>query len=121
MFLVCPGLFLIGKTQYKYIESETNDRHFPDDIFKHIFLSDFFLILMISLLFVSQGPINNIPASVKKMAWCQSGDKSLSEPMVIIALTHICVTRPRRVQIILLPSDTLNIANTQANARLSPK
>ena len=28
------------------------------------------------------------------MAWHQSGDKPLSEPMMVNLLTHICVTRP---------------------------
>ena len=28
-------------------------------------------------------------------AWCQPGDISLSEPMILSLLTHICVTRPQ--------------------------
>ena len=43
------------------------------------------------------GPINNIPALVQIMAWCRPGDKSLSEPMMVILLMHICVTQPQRV------------------------
>ena len=39
--------------------------------------------------------INNIPAMVQIMAWRPSGDKPLSEPMVVSLLTHICVTRPQ--------------------------
>ena len=31
------------------------------------------------------------------MAWRQSGSKPLSEPMMFSLLTHICVTRPQRV------------------------
>ena len=31
------------------------------------------------------------------MAWRRPGDKPLSEPMVVSLLTHICVTRPQRV------------------------
>ena len=31
------------------------------------------------------------------MAWCRSGDKPLSEPMMVNLLTHICVTRPQWV------------------------
>ena len=42
-------------------------------------------------------PINNIPAVVQIMAWRRSGDKPLSEPMMISLLTHICVTRPQWV------------------------
>ena len=33
------------------------------------------------------------------MAWHQRGDKSLSEPMMIILVTHICVTRPQWVKL----------------------
>ena len=31
------------------------------------------------------------------MAWCPPGDKLLSEPMMVRLQTHICVTRPQRV------------------------
>ena len=44
------------------------------------------------------GPINNIPALVQIMAWRQLGDKPLSEPMMVLLLTHICVTRPQWVK-----------------------
>ena len=49
--------------------------------------------------FVPKGPINNIPAMVQIMAWRRSGDKPLSEPMMVILLTHICVTRSQWVKI----------------------
>ena len=49
----------------KHIEAETNGRHFPDDIFKCIFLNENILIsIKISLKFVPTGQINNIPALV---------------------------------------------------------
>ena len=51
-----------------------------------------------SLKFVPKGPIDKIPALVQIMAWCWPGDKPLSEPMMIILLTHICVTRPQWVK-----------------------
>ena len=71
-------------------------RHFPDDIFKCIFLNDNVQIsLKISLKFVPKGPINNIPSLVQIMAWRRAGDKPLSEPMMVSLLTHICVTRPQ--------------------------
>ena len=38
-----------------------NDRHFPDDIFKRIFLMK---TIDISLEFFPKGPINNIPVLV---------------------------------------------------------
>ena len=36
------------------------------------------------------------------MAWRRSGDKPLSEPVVVNLLTHICVTRPQWVKEIFL-------------------
>ena len=73
-----------------------NRRHFADDIFKCILLNEYELIwIKISLKFIPKGPINNIPALVQIMAWRRPGNKPLSEPMMIISLTHICVTRPQ--------------------------
>ena len=40
------------------------------------------------------------------MAWRRSGDKPLSEPMMVRLPTHICVTRPQCVNP-LWPSDTI--------------
>ena len=37
-----------------------------------------------SLKFVPKGPINNNPSLVQAMAWRRSGDKPLSEPMMVI-------------------------------------
>ena len=46
-----------------------NDRHFPDDILKCIFLNENVWILgKISLKFVPKGAINNIPVLVQLMA-----------------------------------------------------
>ena len=74
-------------------------RHFPDDIFKCIFLNENVSISMkISLNFVPNDSINN-PALVQIMAWRRSGDKPLSEPMMVNLLTHICVTRPQWVKV----------------------
>ena len=71
-------------------------RRFPDDTFERIFLKENVIILIkISLKFVPNGPINNIPALVQIMAWCRPGDKPLSEPMTVRLTTHICVTRPQ--------------------------
>ena len=58
-------------------------RHFTDDTFKSIFVKENLCILIrISLKFVPEGPINNIPALVLMMAWRRIGDKPLSEPML---------------------------------------
>ena len=43
------------------------------------------------------GSINNIPALVQIMAWHRPGNKPLSEPMIVILLMRICVTRPQWV------------------------
>ena len=73
-------------------------RHFPDDIFKWIFLNEIIIIsIRISLKFVPSGPIKNIPALVQIMAWRRPGGKPLSGPMMVSLLTHICVTRPQWV------------------------
>ena len=60
--------------------------HFPDDIFKYIFLNED-VWTSISPKFVPKGPIDNIPALVQIMAWRREGDKPLSEPMVVKLLT----------------------------------
>ena len=77
-----------------------NGRRFADDIFKRIFVNENIRIsIKISLKFVPKGPINNNPTLVQIMAWRRSGDKPLSEPMMVSLLTHICVTRPQWVNI----------------------
>ena len=59
-----------------------NNHHFPDDIFKCIFLNENLWISIKCSLRVPKGPTNNIPALVQKMAWHRVGDKPLSEPKV---------------------------------------
>ena len=77
-----------------------NGRHFTDDIFICIFLNaNVGIPIEISLKFIPQGPINNIPALVQIMAWRRPGDKPLSGPMMVRLPTHICVTRPQCVSI----------------------
>ena len=76
-----------------------NGRHFPDDIFKCIFLKEnVWILIKISIKFVPKGPINNIPALVQIMAWRRPGDKPLFEPRMVSLLMHICVTRPQWVK-----------------------
>ena len=48
-------------------------------------------------MFFPKGPINDIPALFQIMARRRPGDKSLSEPMVVSLLTHLCVNRPQWV------------------------
>ena len=77
-----------------------NGRHFPDDIFKRIFLNEnVWISINISLKFVPMGQINNIPTLVQVMTWRRPGDKPLSEIMIVRLPTHICVTRPQWVKL----------------------
>ena len=84
--------------QLNTLRPRQNGCRFADNTFKCIFLNENVLILIkISLKFVPKGPINNNPALVQIMAWCRSGHKPLSEPMMVSLLTRICVTRPQWV------------------------
>ena len=75
------------------------NEHFADDIFKRIFFNEnVWISTKISLKFVPKGPINNILALIRIMAWRRPGDKPLSEPMMVSLPTHICVTRPQWVK-----------------------
>ena len=81
------------------LRSRQNDHHFPDDIFKCIFLNENeWILIKISLECVLKGQISKIPPLVQIMAWRRPGDKPLSEPMMVCLLTHICVTRPQWVK-----------------------
>ena len=81
----------------------SNGRHFADNIFKCIFVNENVgILLKISLKFVPGVRISNIPALVQIMAWRRSGDKPLSEPMMVSLLMHMfadaCVTQPQWVK-----------------------
>ena len=66
--------------------------------FRVIFFNESFCILIkFSLKYVRKGSFDNKPTFVQIMAWRQSGDKPLSDPMVISLPTHMCVTRPQWV------------------------
>ena len=85
--------------RFNTLRPRQDGRHFPDDVFKWIFLNEEVCIsVKISLKFVHRGPLNNIWALVQIMAWRRSGDKPLSEPMMASLLLHICVTRPQWVK-----------------------
>ena len=59
------------------------DLHLADDIFNCIFLNEnVWTSLKISLKFVPKGPIDNMLTLFQIMAWHQTGDKPLSEPMM---------------------------------------
>ena len=76
-----------------------DESHFADDIFKCIFLNEnLWFTINISLKFVPKHLFNNISALVQIMAWRRWGDKSLSVPMMVSLLMHICVTQPQWVK-----------------------
>ena len=86
----------IYKLPVNTLRPRQNGRHFADDIFKCIFLNEnVWLPIKISLKFVPQGPIKNIPALVQIMAWRRPGDKPLSGLTMVRLPTHICVTLPQ--------------------------
>ena len=77
-----------------------NGRHFTDDIFKCVFLNEnVWIRTKIQLKFVPKGPISNNPSLVQIMAWRRPGDKSISEPVMVSLLTHMCFTRHQWVNI----------------------
>ena len=89
---------------FNTLRPRQNARHFPDDTSKRNFVNEATRIstkisLSGSFLSLSKGPINNIPVLAEIMAWHRPGGKPISEPMVVSLLTHICVTRPRWVNI----------------------
>ena len=78
---------------FNTLKPRQNGRNFADDVFKCIFLSgNLWISIKISRNFVPWGAINNNPEIVQRMAWRQSGDKPLFEPLLASLLTHICVT-----------------------------
>ena len=94
---------------YNSLRPRRNGRRFTDDTFKGIFLNKNVRIsIKVSLKFVPKGPINNNAALVQIMAWRRSGNKPLSEPMMVSLLTHICVTRPQWVNILCYRQVPLN-------------
>ena len=55
---------------------------FPEDILKRICMNTAWISLQISLKFVPKGPINDIWALVRLVAWLPTGDKPLFEPIL---------------------------------------
>ena len=92
------GLFNMvpNNTVLHTLRPRQNGHQFSDDIFKFIFLNENMKILIkISVKFVPNDPINNIPALVQVMAWHRPGNKRLSEPMMVSLQMHICITWPQ--------------------------
>ena len=56
---VLDGVFILHNT----LRPRQNGRHFPDEIFKYIFVNEnIWILIKISLIFFPKGRINNIPA-----------------------------------------------------------
>ena len=74
---------------FNTLRPQQNGHHFAHDIMKGISLNENVRIwIIISLNFVHKGPIDNFPALVQIMAWRRSGNKPLSEPMMVKLPTH---------------------------------
>ena len=85
-----------GNTNLNTLRLRQNGCHFPEDICKCIFMNEnVWILIEIPLGFVRKGPIDNIPALVQIMAWCWSGSKPLSQPMMFSLLMYICITQPQ--------------------------
>ena len=94
----CWNIGCPSKTHLNTLRPRQNGRRFADDTFRRIFLNENVRVsIKISLNFVPNGPIDNIPSLVQIMAWRHPGDKPLSEPMMVILPKHIhvCVVRPQ--------------------------
>ena len=70
---------------FNTLRPRQDGQQFPEDIFKCIFLNEnVWISIKISLkFFVPKGPINKIPTLVQIMAWPRSGNKPLSETMLV--------------------------------------
>ena len=93
----------IPTIKFNTLKPRQNGHHFPDDIFKCIFLNEnVWILIKISLEFVPKGLIDNIPALVQIQAWHRSGNnKQLSEPMMVNLLAYIWDTQPQWVYLSL--------------------
>ena len=91
-------LLVIHRHVINTLRPRQNGRLLADDTFKCIFLNEnVWGLAEIPLKYVPECRIDDKQALVQIMAWCRSGDKPLSKPMMVILLTHICVTRPQCV------------------------
>ena len=84
----------------KYLLSTSTWRHISDALrwVLSSFLINIWISLKISLKFLPEARIKNIPALVQIMALCLFGTKPLSELMMVSLLMHICVTQPQWVK-----------------------
>ena len=89
-------------TNMSILRLRKNCCHFADDNFKCVFGNEkIWILLMFPLKCVPKVPIDNNSALVQIMTWRQPGDKPLSGPIMVSWRTHIFVTPPQWVNIIL--------------------
>ena len=75
---------------FNTLRPRQNDCYFPENIFKYNFLNEnIWILIKISLKFISECPINNIPALIQIIAWHLPGDKPLSELIMVRLLMHM--------------------------------
>ena len=74
--------FTIATVVWTYWGRDKMAAILADDIFKCIlFNKNCCVLILISLKYVFMGPIHNMAAMVQLMAWRQTGDKPLSDPV----------------------------------------
>ena len=83
-----------SKMTFNTLRLRKNGCHFAHNIFKCMVLNE---NVWISLKFVPEVWINNIPALVQIMAWRRPGDKPLFEQMIVSLPMHICLNWPQWV------------------------
>ena len=98
----CDGAGVMSNFDGHNGTKRTKSTHWDQDKMATVFQTTFsnaniWILFKISLKFVPNGQINNSPELVEILAWRRSGDKPLSEPMMVRLPTHICVTRPQWV------------------------
>ena len=70
----------------KYMETHKNGQNFADNIFEctsFYFYENYSAWITISPKFIIKSQIDNRPTLVQAMAWCETGNKPLPDPMVI--------------------------------------
>ena len=98
-WLKSQAIFMTRSFFFNTLRLRQNGPHFS----KCIFLNEnVWIVIKISMKFVLQSPINNIPALVQMMAWHRPGNKPLSESMMISSMTQTSYTKT-------LPVKTNNI------------
>ena len=74
-------------------------RHIPHDIFRCIFLNEYVWIsIKISLKFVPEGPINNIPHWFRYWLGADEATSHYLDQCCSSLLTQVCVTRPQCIE-----------------------